>query len=133
MLYIDPDEVKIVPSGRTKCVDCEERYASWGMKLDGGEDQVPFCGWCLMYGSSEWGRLNRDELVAVGEYVKASALARRGKNTEAPELDERHRLPPDAADRYVMGIIFTSRLLAQGPLGRLAKVGVAARDLEESE
>ena len=133
MLYIDPDEVKIVPAGTTVCAECKDRNASWGMKLDGGEEPEPLCGWCLMYGGSEWGRLNREELTHVGEFVRKSALKARGKNTVVPELDEMHRLPPDAADRYVMGIIFTSRLLAQGPLGRLAKTGVRARELEDDE
>ena len=132
MLYIDPKEVEVIPTGPTRCAECEERKASWKMKLVGGE-LAPLCGWCVMYGNSEWGRLNRDELVMVGEYVRASALKSSNARTVIPELDERHRLQPDAADRYVMGIIFTSRLLANGPLGRLAATGVKARDLEEAE
>lgn len=125
MLFIDPDEVKVIPAGRTRC-GCE-RYASWEMKDRNGE-AVPFCGWCLMYGESEWGYLNRGELSHVGGYVRAQALRSRRKGTLVPELDEMHRLDPDAADRFVMGVVFTSRLLSQGPLGRLAEVAAEAED-----
>lgn len=131
MLYIDPDEVKIVPAGVTQCAECKERKASWGMKRDGGEEPEPYCGWCLMYGSSEWGRLNREELVAVGEYVRGFALKSKGLNTHVPELDEMHRLGPDAADRFVMGVVSTSRKLAEGPMGRMTSLGARLRDEAE--
>lgn len=131
MLYIDPGEVTVIPTGPTVCACCQERKASWAMLRVGGTDREPLCGWCVLYGDSQWGKLNADELVAAGEYVRAYALSTQRKSTVVPELDERHRLPPDAADRYVMGIVFSSRLLAQGPLGRLAQAGARARDLEE--
>jgi hypothetical protein len=133
MLYIDPKEVDIIPAGRTLCADCQDRKASWGMKRVDGEAQEPLCGWCVMYGSSEWGKLNADELVAVGEYVKASALNAQGKNTVVPELDVEHRLAPDAADRFVMGVVFTSRLLDKGPLGRMTKTVARAQELVDDD
>ena len=114
MLYIDPKDMEVIPVGKTTC-GCGQK-ASW--RLARGGEMAPFCGWCVLYGDSDWSRENAAELVAVGEYVKASAKFAHGKNTETPELDERHRLSPDAAERFVMGVVFTSRLLAQGPLGR---------------
>ena len=95
------------------------------MKGNDGETK-PFCGWCVMYGNSEWARLNAEELVAVGAFVRTYALKHGGPRALVPELDERHRLLPDAADRYVMGVVTTSRLLAQGQLGRLIRIGAAA-------
>ena len=131
MLYIDPSEVEVIPTGPTTCACCKERKASWCMQRLGGDGREPLCGWCVMYGDSEWGKLNAGELVAAGAYLRSFALGTQRKGTLVPELDERHRLQPDDADRYVMGIVFSSRLLAQGPLGRLARVGERAHEVDE--
>lgn len=132
MLYIDPGEVDVIPTGPTTCACCKKRKASWGMRRVEGKDREPLCGWCVMYGDSEWGKLNADELVAVGEYVRGFALKTKRKETVVPELDERHRFQPDDAERYVMGVVFSSRLLAQGPLGRLVRVGERAHETDEA-
>ena len=131
MLHVEKGEIVAIPARkRTPCAICEERVASWETEpLDCPESTAPMCGWCVLYGGSTWGHLNRDEIVYAGVYVRAEACRRMSPRTKVPELDERHRLQPEDADRYLMGIIFTSALLNNGPLGRLAGVTRRALDL----
>lgn len=122
MLYISSKEIEIIPArDGIQCVHCKERTASYRMEPKSGGEWQPFCGWCVLYGGSQWGHLNREELVWAGRYVQGVGATSKSKNTVIPMLDERHRLSPFDAERYMMGIIFTSRILEKGPLGRLAR------------
>jgi hypothetical protein len=132
MLFIPSREIEEIPAkDGVKCAHCEERQASWKMKPKGGGEPVPLCGWCILYGGSEWGHLNREDLVWAGRYVQGQALGSRRKSTVIPMLDERHRLSPSDADKYVMGILFTSRILERSPLGRLTRT--AAQELPDGD
>jgi hypothetical protein len=135
MLFVEPDEIEIIPAGRTKCQACEGRYASWRM----GTTEAPMikrdlCGWCALYDQkTAWAHDNREELAHVGEMVLGYARRSVNKKAVIPELDDQHRLDPDAADRFFMGVVFTSRMLGSGPLGRMTKVGAAARELLDDD
>lgn len=123
MLFIDPKEVEVLPAkDGIVCEHCKERGASWKMEPKGGGERVPLCGWCVLYGGSEWGHLNRDDLVWSGRYVRGIGMSSGGKNVVVPTLDERHRLSPLDAEKYVIGIMFTSKMLARGgSMGRLVR------------
>lgn len=135
MLYVEPDEMEVVPAGRTKCsVERCERYASWKFARNGQAERHPFCGWCVLYsGETQWGHDNRAELAHVGEFVRAQALRSANKNVLVPELDAHHRLDAGAAERLLMGIVFTSRTLKSGPLGRMVEVGARAREMLDDD
>lgn len=113
MLHFQEGELEVLPASEDKlyCVECGHRLANWRAKQVGGAELVPYCGWCLMYGQSQWGRDNADEILYVGEFVRNTALANWTKRTHVPELDARHRLNWRDSERYVMGIVFTSRTL----------------------
>jgi hypothetical protein len=129
MLYVEPKEIEVVPADRrTICVACRERQASWRMKvMAGGFGE--FCGWCALYsGETRWAHENRDEVAHLGEYVRGMAMKSVSKSVVVPELDGHHRLDQDTAERQIMAIIFTSRMLAAGPFGRLVKRGAELVD-----
>ena len=130
MLTFVAGEIEVVPASdnRLICVEDGRRLASWKAKKLGGEELVPYCGWCLMYGQSQWGRDNKDEIRFFGEMVRKTALANLGKNTYVPELDARHRLNWRDAERGIMGIVFTSRTLKMS-FGRIAHVRARVEEL----
>lgn len=120
MLYFQADEV-LVNEKKRFCRLCLDRKASWRAKLKNGHDQDhaedcevgSVCAWCLLYsGKTVWGHDNRKELQEVGR-AAAEQAARYQKSV--PELDERGRLDPVSAERFVRGVLFTSRVL----VGRL--------------
>jgi len=135
MLFVDPSEIEVVPAGRTKCQACEERYASWRMDtVEAPTVRRDLCGWCALYDPrTVWAHDNREELAHAGEMVLGYALKSVNRKAVIPELDDRHRLGPDDADRFFLGIVFTSRMLVNGPLGRITKVGAAARELLDDD
>jgi hypothetical protein len=95
---------------RKSCLVCGRRVASWRATRRGGEAE-PMCAWCVMYSpQSAWGYANRAELLHVGRAAQESA-ARAGK--DVPELDPRGRLQPSAAERFLLGVVFTDRALRQ--------------------
>lgn len=122
-LFLSSDEVELIPAREgIKCACCRERIASYSMEPVGGGERVPFCGWCVLYGGSEWGEQNREELLWSGEFVKGVGLKSKSKNTIVPKLNEQHQLSPLDAERYLTGIIMTSRTLEKGPLGRFMRL-----------
>ena len=90
------------------CQECRERKATWITKLlDGNEASV--CAYCLLYsGKTEWGHDNREELMEVGRAAQEQA-AKHSK--PLPQIDERGRLHPADAEKFAMGVSFTSRLV----------------------
>lgn len=117
MLYVEENELEaILVSERHKCSVCNHRknFAAWRVEPLGalGDERVPMCSWCVMYSNkAKWGYENREELSAVGALCKTTAERTRGKNTHVPKLDARHRLNRKEADRWLLGVQFTSRAL----------------------
>lgn len=133
MLHFQDGEVEGIPAeGRVgRCSACGEREASWKAEARVGGKDMDFCGWCLLYsGMAKWGHENRDDILYAGEYTRALARKSQSKKTHVPELDKRHRFAePMDAERYVMGIMLTSRMLENGPLGRFGQVRRRAEEL----
>lgn len=118
MLFIDSKEVEVIPAkDGVKCSCCEERVASYKMEPKDGGEWRPFCGWCVLYGGTRWGHENRDELAWAGRYVQQEGKRSQGRRVVIPMLDEVGRLDAESAERYVMGILFTSKIL-----GKMRKV-----------
>ncbi len=135
MLHFLDGEFEVVPASDARLICSDgtatkkcKRMASWKTRLRDQEELVPFCGCCVLYGHSQWGYDNRDELRFIGEFVRATALDSLGKNTLVPELDARHRLQWRDAERYVMGIVFTSRTLVVS-FARVAQIQARMEEL----
>jgi hypothetical protein len=65
----------------------------------------------VLYRGTRWGHENRDELVWSGRYVQQEGKRSQNRHVVVPMLDEVGRLDADSAERYVMGILFTSKIL----------------------
>lgn len=107
MLYFKDKEVH--PCTEKKpCALCRERVATWSGKLLTG-DKASVCAYCLLYsGKTEWGHDNRAELLEVGRAAQEQAAKFR---KPLPMIDERGRLHPADAEKFVMGVSFTSRMV----------------------
>jgi hypothetical protein len=107
MLYFDDNEVHVCQESQP-CAECRERKATWVAKLLTG-DEASLCAFCLLYsGKTEWGHDNRGELLEVGRAAQEQAAKFR---KPLPLLDERGRLHPADAEKFVMGVSFTSRMV----------------------
>ena len=122
MLYAEEDELEaILVSERHRCAVCNHRkhFAAWRVELKVGGEMAPMCSWCVMYSNQAvWGYENREELAGVGILCKTTAEHSRGRNTHVPKLDKRHRLSRKDADKWLLGVQFTSRALRKklGPI-----------------
>lgn len=107
MLYFTDEQVHVCQE-RCICALCHERKATWGTKLLSGEG-ASLCAYCLLYsGKTEWGHDNRAELLEVGRAAQELAV----KHAKPlPMLDERGRLHPADAEKFVMGVSFTSKMV----------------------
>lgn len=121
MLYFDDKELEpLLSTQRCRCSRCKERVATWMVPLAEHEKKGPLCAWCVMYSKeSEWGYRHREELLHVGRACVGMAAQHR---KTIPVLDELGRLSPDDAEKYMLGVAFTSRML-RGPLGVIADAG----------
>jgi hypothetical protein len=119
MLAFSSEEVEpILASSKTRCESCGERTSGWKAWKVGGDARVPVCGWCLMYAAdSQWGQDNKVELLHVGRLCVGMAAQH---NRPIPELDERGRLGHVEAERFMMGVAFTSRMFV-GALARIER------------
>jgi len=107
MLHFDSDEVYVTEE-RCLCAMCRERKATWSAKLL-TDERVSVCAHCLMYsGKTGWGHDNRAELLEVGRAAQEQAAKFR---KPLPMIDERGRLHPADAEKFVMGVSFTSRMV----------------------
>lgn len=113
--FTDREVMPILASDKIRCSMCASRSSPWKAAKKSGDELVPMCGWCVMYAGSKWGHENRDELLYVGRTCVGIA-AKHGR--PLPELDERGRLSPEAAERYMMGIAFTTRMF-RSPMARI--------------
>lgn len=108
MLYFTKDEMRVCEEKR-RCKVCKERKATWVAKLRETEDETFVCAHCLMYSNeTQWGYDNRAELLDVGRAVVEQAVKSR---KSLPTLDKRGRLSPDNAEKFIMGVSFTSRMI----------------------
>lgn len=117
------DQVEILDE-RCTCMACQRRVASW-MALErreiprvGGEPwRKSMCGWCVLYSPlSAWGYANREELLHVGRAVQEMALKARREGI--PVLDDRGRLAPSDAEKFLLGVVFTDRMVRRFVGGR---------------
>jgi hypothetical protein len=107
MLYFDNTEVHVTEE-RCFCALCHDRKATWSVKLLSG-DRASVCAYCLMYsGKTEWGHDNRSELLDVGRAAQEQAAKFR---KPLPMLDKRGRLHPADAEKFLMGVSFTSHMV----------------------
>ena len=144
MLLFDNKEIVMLEEGKYACVSCERRRAAWEatvreMDTKPNEEGIyvkatgmmPMCGWCILYsGKSTWGYENRDEILHVGRAAQEQALK---VNRTPPELDERGRLDPEAAERFMLGVAFTVKMVSKlgmplkyiaGPVDAARAVGI---------
>lgn len=112
------DQVEIL-NERCTCMACHRRVASWmaeqrrEVPREGGRTwRQSMCGWCVLYSpSSAWGHANREELLHVGRAAQETAL--KSSRGEVPVLDDRGRLAPPEAEKFLLGVAFTDRMLKQ--------------------
>lgn len=129
MLFIAEEDHLQPLSGNDnrKCEVCANRRATWSgaRKTEESGTQVPMCAWCVLYAGSSWGHENRDEILMMGPTIRQAALASAERNPKVhvPELDERHRLAPQDAERLMLGVFFTSSKLRR-PLGTIRRIGL---------
>lgn len=131
MLAFTSEEVEVNKSeAKETCAVCERRRAMWfgvaqtppteeGLSVRKLDGKVPMCGWCILYSNyCKWGYESREEILHVGRAAQEHA----GKaNKPIPMLDERGRLVPEDAERFLLGVAFTSKMLSKvGKMARLA-------------
>jgi len=133
MLYFGDGEMEPIRASTSgKCEICDVRPATWKtprkrVNEDEAEPVVKACAWCVLYsGKTQWGEENKDELLHSGRLCQGIAAEYR---KPLPALDDRGRLHPPDAERYMMGIAATSRMIVRGHIGRLAaKMGKVLDD-----
>lgn len=108
LIIVDNDIVP-VEKRHIRCFACGQREAVLRGALRDSEEVAEFCAYCLMYsGQTQWGYDNRDELLMTGMAAKEMAAKH---NQPMPVLDERGRLSPDDASKFMMGVVFTSKMV----------------------
>ena len=108
-LVITNDEVKALDKRGVICSACNKRQATIEADLKDRPESGYFCAYCLLYsGFTKWGHDNRDEILHIGRAAQEMA-AKHGK--PIPEVDERGRLSPNDANRFMIGVIFTMKML----------------------
>ena len=108
-LVIIDKEVKALNKRGIWCVSCKERKAVLEADLKDRPESGYFCAHCVLYsGWTRWGYENRDEILHVGRAAQEMAAKH---NKSMPHVDERGRLMPDDANRFMMGVLFTTKML----------------------
>jgi len=113
MLYFAADEIEPQKAGeREKCFLCCDRVGTWKAPLKSkkrGKELV--CAYCFLYRpESKWGYENRHQLLHIGRFCRQVAFEY-GK--VGPALDERGRLCPEDAERLVLGVSVTSKVVSR--------------------
>jgi hypothetical protein len=110
MLYFDDRVSTLTKPGVCRC----GRTAIWhvGESDPVGDEGGSFCGFCLLYDveHSPWAKDNREEVLHVGRTCQGMAAMH---NKPVPSLDDRGRLGADDAEKYAMGILYTTRTLVR--------------------
>lgn len=108
-LVIVDKEVKPLDQRGIWCVSCKAQKATLEADLKDRPESGYFCAHCVLYsGWTRWGNENRDEILHVGRAAQEMA-GKHGKSM--PQVDERGRLMPEDATRFMIGVIFTMKML----------------------
>jgi len=109
-LCFQDNEMRAISAQKANlCEVCTMRPATWEAEPHEEGETIQVCGHCAMYSmKTEWSQVNKEELLHVGRYCQAQALK---AGREPPDLDERGRLDPIAAERFMMGVAYTTLLL----------------------
>jgi hypothetical protein len=121
MLFFASNEVVPQKAGsREKCVLCCDRVGTWwALVRSEKRDKELVCAHCLLYRpESAWGHGNRHQLLYIGRFCRQVAQE---YGNSGPQLDERGRLCPEDAEKLVLGVSVTSKLMSQ-------KMGVSKTD-----
>lgn len=109
MLLLNKEDIEIVSQEKNICSCCEKRRATWKVRSKESGEMVLMCGWCTLYsGKSKWGYENRDDILHVGRAAQEQALK---VNRPIPEIDDRGRIFPGDAERFLLGVAFTTKLV----------------------
>jgi len=110
MLHIDTHDLLEPLAGDVtlRCSLCQTRRATWIGETRSGNRNVTMCAWCVLYGGSSWGHEHRDEVLMAGVTVRQAALRSANPKVHVPELDERHRLNAEDAEKLMLGVGYTS-------------------------
>jgi len=107
MLYFSQNEV-CPCTEKVPCLLCRSKVATWEVRLL-SDERVCVCAYCLLYsGKTKWGHENRKELLEVGRAAQQLAAKHR---QPIPEIDQRGRLNSFDAEKFIMGVSFTSRMV----------------------
>ena len=117
-LCFQNDEMMAVKATTGKLCDlCLERQATWEAEPKELGAKIQACAHCAMYSTkTAWGHKNREELLHVGRYCQVHALKHK---KPPPDIDERGRLEPAEAEKYMLGVAYSTLLFSK--LGRFGK------------
>lgn len=120
LCFTEEELVPIQASEKRTCQACNDRTATWkGLKWESTTETIEVCGWCALYSmTTAWGVELREEILHAGRYCQLRAVQYK---KDVSDLDERGRLEPPEAERYMLGIAFSSKMLKR--LGGLALRG----------
>jgi hypothetical protein len=108
LVILDDEVVPLERRGET-CV-CGAR-ATLKAYLKDRPETGHFCAHCVLYsGRTQWGYDNRAEILDVGRAAQEMA-GKHGK--PMPAVDERGRLLPEDANRFMLGVVFTTKMLSR--------------------
>lgn len=124
LCFTEAEMAPIQASEKRICQACNDSPATWkGPKWGNTTETIEVCGWCSLYSmTTAWGVGLREEILHVGRYCQLRAMQ---FDKEIPDLDERGRLKPPEAERYMLGIAFSSMMLK-----RLGGLALRGSDLE---
>lgn len=110
------DEYEVIEASKHVCKSREGcgRKASIRLQAVGTGDWVDFCAWHAMYGESKWASDNEGEIALVGSLSLMSAKKSMGRKVHVPALDGHGRLSADDAEKFMLGVLFTTRMLRRG-------------------
>jgi len=112
-LVILDHEVEPFDKRRVRCVVCGKQEATLKALFKSKPETGSFCAYCVLYsGMTQWGYDNRDEILHVGRAAQELATKH---NKTIPALDRRGRLQPEDASRFMLGVIFTTKMLERFP------------------
>jgi len=91
------------------CEVCGERIATWETVQTEKPTTLKVCAHCAMYSMrGAWGHRCRAELLHVGRLCQGQAM-KHGR--PIPDLDERGRLEPVEAEKFMMGVAYSTLIL----------------------
>ena len=121
-MCFENDEMKAIPATATAtCEGCKERPPTWEAEQTELGPPIKVCAHCAMYSmKAGWGHKNRDELLHVGRLCQAQAMTH---GRVVPDLDERGRLDPPEAEKFLRGVAYSTLILRKLNFGRSPESG----------